>query len=82
MDITNALGFIGATLLLWAFVQSSRNKWHGNSKAYQVVNLVAGITLAFYTYDKGAYFATFINVVWAVVAMVGYSRLRRHKGKK
>lgn len=47
--------------------------------AYLVVNMLAGTTLAYYTYEKQAYFATFINVTWALIAVVGYIRLVRKK---
>lgn len=77
MTFVDFTGLLGAALLLWAFVQSSRGKWHGHMMIYQVVNIAAGVVLVYYTFSKAAYFATFINVVWACVALVGAVRLLR-----
>ncbi len=75
MVLVDIAGFIGASLLLGAFFQSSRGTWNGHMMRYQVINLAAGILLVYYTLSKDAIFATIINIVWIVVALIGITRL-------
>ena len=82
MVVINSLGFIGAALLLGAYIQSSRGKWHGSTRAYQVANLFAGLSLTIYTYEKNAYFATFINIIWSIIALSALVHMRINLRKR
>ncbi|HSW90495.1 MAG TPA: hypothetical protein VLF64_00700 [Candidatus Saccharimonadales bacterium] len=65
------LGYIGGAVLLFAFWRTSIGKWTGKSLWYELDNLIAGILLTVYTFDKRAYASVIINLVWAVVAFRG-----------
>jgi hypothetical protein len=71
------LGWIGSFEVLLAYGLNVANQLKSNSLTYILLNLTGGILLIIYTFYLKAYPNTFINVVWAVVAvgaMVQYFR--------
>jgi len=78
------VGYIGGAVLLFAFWRTSIGKWTGTSLWYELDNLIAGIMLIIYAFNKGAYASVIINLVWAIVAFRGVTsyterRLRRKR---
>lgn len=67
--IIDILGWIGSVCILLAYILVSVKKVTGNSRLYQLINLIGGLLLAANTYYKGAIPATFLNVFWAVIAV-------------
>jgi hypothetical protein len=77
--IITILGWIGSFEVLLAYGLNLANRLKSNSLTYILLNLTGGIFLIIYTVYLKAYANTFINVVWAVVAvgaLVGYFRRR------
>lgn len=75
--LIDILGWIGSVEVLLAYGFNVANKLKSNSLAYILLNLTGGIFLIIYSFYYSAFANTFINVVWAVVAigaMVGYIR--------
>lgn len=75
-------GFVGAVLLLGAFYLITVGRWSSKTQWYQLSNAAAGALLAYYTWEKAAYFAAAINLIWVVVAAAGLVRIRRKNTKK
>lgn len=73
------LGWIGGVILLIAFGLNSLGKIEAQSKLYQFMNLFAGAALIFNTSFYGAYPATFVNVVWVIIAMIALWNIFRKK---
>lgn len=67
--IIDILGWTGSILLLAAFGLNSYQKIKSDSLLYLTLNLVSGLFLAIYSYYYTAFAATFINVVWMLIAL-------------
>ena len=67
--IIDILGWTGSVLLLTAYGLNSFQRIKSNSLLYLVLNLISGIFLAIYAYYYTAFAATFINVVWILIAI-------------
>lgn len=75
--LIDILGWIGSVEVLIAYGLNVANRLKSNSLTYILLNLTGGIFLIIYSFYYSAFANTFINVVWAVVAigaMVGYFR--------
>lgn len=75
------LGALGAILLLFAYFMSTTKRWQTHNPLYQLSNLTAAILLIIYSFSKTAYVHVLINVVWAVVAIIGLVLIREHQRK-
>jgi hypothetical protein len=73
------LGFMGAGLILLAYLQVSRGAWKGKSLAFQLVNLFGALALVLYSIALTAYANVLLNVVWLVVAFIALVQLYRTK---
>jgi hypothetical protein len=75
--LITVLGWIGSVEVLLAYGLNVANRLKSNSLAYILLNLTGGFFLIIYTIYLKAFANTFINVVWAVVAvgaMIQYFR--------
>lgn len=76
--LINTLGWIGSGTYLLAFALNSAEKIKSDSLAYQGMNIFAGIVMTYYTFHHGAYSATALNSVWAIIGMVTLVNKRRN----
>jgi hypothetical protein len=67
-NFLDILGWMGAALVLLAYILLSLGKIQGGSKLYQVINLVGAIGLAANSLWKGAYPSVALNLVWMTMA--------------
>jgi hypothetical protein len=65
----DAIGWVGATALLVAYAMISHKKLEGDSAAYQLLNIGGSILLAANTIFYGSYPSTFVNLIWAGIAV-------------
>jgi hypothetical protein len=65
----DAIGWVGAAGLLVAYAMVSSRKWEGHSSAFQLLNVGGSLLLAANTIFYGAYPSTFVNVIWAAIAI-------------
>ena len=68
-SIINLVGWVGSAAVISAYALISTGKLGGKSIPYQLLNLVGGIFLVINTFYFGAYPSTFVNLVWAVIAV-------------
>ena len=68
--IFDILGWIGMVLVLLAYLLLSTNKI-SNGKLYQSLNLLAAICMAIGLFPTKAWFSFTLQVVWAIVALIG-----------
>jgi len=73
--LIDALGWIGSICVVAAYGLNSYQKIKSDSLLFYALNLVGGIFLIVYSYYKGAYANTFINVVWVIIAVPALIRL-------
>jgi len=74
--IIDVLGWIGACLLLFAYLQVSAGRWHGHSRLFQLLNVAGSLLFILNSGYHGAYPSVFVNIVWAGIAVVTLARIK------
>ena len=75
--IIDILGWIGSVEVLLAYGLNTYQKIKSDSAVYTLLNLTGGIFLIIYSFYYAAYANTFINVVWAIVAIIALFKLSK-----
>ena len=65
----DAIGWVGAVALLVAYAMVSHKKLEGDSATYQLLNIGGSLLLAANTIFYGSYPSTFVNLIWAGIAV-------------
>jgi hypothetical protein len=73
----DAIGWVGAAALLVAYAMVSHKKLEGDSAAYQLLNISGSLLLAVNTIFYGSYPSTFVNLIWAGIAVFSIAVRRR-----
>lgn len=70
-----ALGWIGSVAVIAAYALNSLQKIKSDSISFQLLNLSGAVLLIINSVFKEAYPFTFINTVWAIIAIVSIVRM-------
>jgi len=73
----DVIGWVGAAALLVAYAMVSFRKWEGHSSAFQLLNVGGSALLAANTIFYGAYPSTFVNIIWAAIAIFTITTSKR-----
>jgi hypothetical protein len=73
----DAIGWLGAIALLVAYAMVSSKRLEGDSAAFQLLNISGSLLLAANTMFYGSYPSTFVNVIWAGIAVFSIAARRR-----
>jgi hypothetical protein len=73
----DAIGWVGAAALLVAYAMVSHKKLEGDSAMYQLLNISGSILLAANTIFYGSYPSTFVNLIWAGIAVFSIATRKR-----
>lgn len=73
--IIEAIGLLGAILILAAFGLNSFGVVGATSIGYQLMNLIGGSAFVFYTFKKAAWSSMVVNIVWAIIAIIALYRI-------
>jgi hypothetical protein len=73
----DAIGWMGAALLLVAYAMVSSKKLEVDSTAYQLLNIIGSVFLVANTIFYRAYPSSFVNVIWAGIAIFSIATRRR-----
>jgi hypothetical protein len=73
----DAIGWVGAAALLIAYAMVSHKKLEGDSSTYQLLNISGSLLLAANTIFYGSYPSTFVNLIWAGIAVFSIARSKR-----
>jgi uncharacterized membrane protein len=73
----DAIGWIGATLLLVAYAMISSKKLEADATAYQLLNIIGSVLLVANTIFYRAYPSSFVNLIWAGIAIFSIATRRR-----
>jgi len=73
----DAIGWVGAAALLVAYAMISHKKLEGDSAAYQLLNISCSLLLAANTIFYGSYPSTFVNLIWAGIAVFSIMTRKR-----
>jgi hypothetical protein len=73
----DGIGWVGAVALLIAYALVSSKKLEGDSASFQLLNIGGSILLAANTIFYGSYPSTFVNLIWAGIAIFSIAARRR-----
>jgi hypothetical protein len=73
----DAVGWAGAAALLIAYAMVSHKKLEGDSGTYQALNISGSLLLAANTIFYGSYPSTFVNLIWAAIAIFSIATRKR-----
>jgi hypothetical protein len=73
----DAIGWTGAAFLLVAYAMVSSKKLEVDSTAYQLLNIIGSLFLVANTIFYRAYPSSFVNVIWAGIAVFSIAARRR-----
>lgn len=76
--LITALGWIGSIEVVAAYALNSLQKIKSDSLTFQFLNLSGAVFLIINSVYKEAYPFTFINLVWAVIAVVAIIKIVRN----
>ena len=72
--IINILGWLGSISLIAAYWMNSTNRLSAQTFLYQNLNLFGSICLIINSTYYHAYPSSFVNIVWAIVAITSLRR--------
>ena len=73
----DAIGWLGAAALLVGYAMISCRKMEVDSALYQLLNIVGSLLLVANTIFYRAYPSSFVNLIWAVIAVFSVATRRR-----
>ena len=73
----DAVGWLGAAFLLVAYAMVSYKKLEADSTIYQLLNVIGSVFLVANTIFYRAYPSSFVNVIWAVIAILSITTRKR-----
>jgi hypothetical protein len=73
----DTVGWVGAAALLLAYAMVSSRKLEGQSAAFQLLNVGGSLLLAANTIFYGSYPSTFVNLIWAAIAVFSIATRKR-----
>jgi hypothetical protein len=73
----DAIGWLGAAFLLVAYAMISSKKLEADSTVYQFLNIIGSVFLVANTIFYRAYPSSFVNVIWAAIAILSITTRRR-----
>ena len=73
----DAIGWVGAAALLVAYAMISARKWEGHSTAIHHHKVRGSHHLAANTIFYGSYPSTFVNLIWAAIAIFTIATRKR-----
>lgn len=68
--LVNLAGWLGALMLLLAYILVSSRKLAGDSLTYQMLNLVGSSCLLVNAFHFGAYPSVGVNSIWILIALL------------
>jgi hypothetical protein len=77
----DGIGWMGAVALLIAYALVSSKKLEGDSAAFQLLNIGGSILLAANTIFYGSYPSTFVNLIWAGIAIFSIAARSRFSSR-
>ena len=73
----DAIGWVGAIALLIAYAMVSHKKLEADSGMSQLLNISGSLLLAANTIFYGSYPSTFVNLIWAGIAVFAIAARKR-----
>ncbi|NRQ38962.1 hypothetical protein HII36_45155 [Nonomuraea sp. NN258] len=78
MDLLlDAIGWLGAALLLTGYAMVSSSRMSGDGVPYQVMNLIGSICLMVNCVYNDAWPSAWLNLIWAAIGVVALVKLTK-----
>ena len=77
----DSIGWMGAAVLLAAYAMISSKKLEADSTAYQLLNIIGSVFLVANTLFYRAYPSSFVNVIWAAIAIFSIASRSRFSSR-
>ncbi|MGH9497833.1 MAG: CBU_0592 family membrane protein [Terriglobales bacterium] len=77
--LIDAIGWVGAGMLLFAYGCVSFRKLRADSLWYQSMNAIGSLFLVANTFYYRAFPSTFVNLVWITIAIVAAIRMKNQE---
>jgi len=79
MDPFSFLGWLGAALILIAYILLQAGKLLPSDRSYDLMNLFGGLAIAVNTFHTETYGPMVLNIIWAMVAGIGLFSLKHSR---
>ncbi len=73
----DTIGWVGAVALLIGYALVSFKRLEGHSATFQFLNISGSVLLAANTIFYGSYPSTFVNLIWAGIAIFSIAARKR-----
>ena len=75
--IIDAIGWVGAASVLYAYISVSMRRVEGDSFHYQFFNIFGALCLILNTWFHHAYPSVAVNIIWVGVALISLGMKKR-----
>jgi hypothetical protein len=75
--LIEAIGWVGAAMILFAYLLLSTGKLGGRSRLYQWMNVVGAACFILNSGYNGAIPSATLNVIWAIIGLFTLWQIRR-----
>jgi hypothetical protein len=75
--LLDAVGWLGAGLLLYGYAMVSSSRLSGESVAYQLINLGGSVGLMINSASQAAWPSALLNLIWAAIGVTALFKLYR-----
>ncbi|MBI4085343.1 MAG: hypothetical protein HY432_02440 [Candidatus Liptonbacteria bacterium] len=72
--LSQVIGWIGAFLLVFAYILVSNKKVAGDSKFYQSMNLLGSVGIGVNAFYQAAWPSLVMQIIWVFIAILTLSR--------
>lgn len=73
--VDEAIGWVGAVLILTAFFLSNHGVLAMHDAAYQAMNFFGAAGVVYISWQKSNFQPVFLNIVWCFVALYGLAKI-------
>ena len=79
MDVLiEIVGWIGTACILGTYFATQFKFMQQHGYLYQFLNLIGAVFIMINSYHHSTYANAFLNVIWAIIALVALANLMRH----
>lgn len=72
--LMSVMGWMGAILVLYAYIMLSVNRWKAENFNYQFYNILGALCLIINTAYNEAFPSTVVNIIWVFIALYSISK--------
>lgn len=82
MLLIEIIGWLGTSLIVFAFYLNSNNKIDAKSRIYQLMNLMGSICVGINAYYFGALPSLWLQIIWAIISIFALAKIYKFIGER